>query len=766
MTMIKISNDNIVKSEIDFNYQKISLKELKEVSEYNNYHNLFYSKYPLFINPDIAVVNNEKLNQLVNKYYSHKMILYNHVSSNFIPDYVNITRIKSEIIDKKNILSFNTDIGILESLLYLYTENNIINKNKFYLYTIHGKTHKSDKLINNFEGEDIRVENGNINYDDTIKKYQNKDIDFVHFNYVVNIVHNTVDYKVDFEIMVITLSILKKNGVYVFKDMSDTLESFTNAKNYLTHKLSFLNNHFGNIRCMTEKVKGIFQYIFVCNGFKGCPDTDINNLKNILQKWNEVKYDKSKEGIIISKLFGKINSEIKDTVNSLSDSFKVNREKNIKFVKSSNFETLDKYFKDTIQFTYDNHIKLAGKYDLKLSKYFYSFGKNYDFEKNIIYLFGEPQSLTYIQPITNKVTLDINSVKKDFIHQFDEIKRQIILYKIGIDSLDADKWNKLTYMYNISSGLLKYTKEKGLKLSRAFFKMYEILDHFNFFSKHKADTINSIHICEAPGHFINSTFNYINNRHPNKKFEWYGNSLNPKNEQVKKKYGDVLDDSYGFIKKYPDRWLWGADDTGDITSRANIEFFKKKFAGKFDFLTSDCGLGAKGRFEYHSQEEMMGKINFAQFLISLIVTKMGGSIVLKYFMPFTKPVSISLLYLLRVHFKYLTIHKPLMTSPTNNEVYIVCRKKVKELTEDNYRKLVDFLDKYDMDKYLYDEIDEIFINNTIYVSKKIINDQIDNIKVIYYHYDKEYDYDALKVLGKAYAKQWIRKYKFDKVKPL
>ena len=766
--MIKISNYNIIRQEIDFNHQKSSRIELKDITLYMGYNNLFFSKYPLFVKPDILLLmNNEKLNQLVNKYYSQRVILYNHISSTFISDYVNTTKIKQNIIDKKNILSFNTDVGIIESLLYFYTENNIINKNKFYFHALlQNISQKTDKLIHSFEGENINVDNGNVNHIDTMRRYKDKNIDFIHFGYTSNNIYNTIDYKVDFENIIVTLSVLVKGGVYVFKDMSNILENFNNSKKYLTHKLSFLNNHFENIHYMKEKVKENSQSIFICSGFKGISDKDIDTLKSILQKWNEIKYDKLKDGIIISKLFNKTNNEIENFVDSLSDNYKVIGSRDINFIKSSNFETLDKYLKDNIQFTYDNHIKLAGKYDLKLSKYFYSFRKNYDFEKNIVYLFGEPQSLTYIYPSGDKTMIKINKDKKDFINQFNEIKRQIVLYKIGIDSLDTDKWNKLTYMLNVSFGLLKYTKEKGLKLSRAFFKMYEILTHFDFFSKHKSDTINTIHICEAPGHFINATFNYINNRHSGKKFEWYGNSLNAKNEEVKKKYGNVLDDSYGFIKKYPDRWLWGADDTGDITNTANIEFFKKKFAGKFDFLTSDCGLGAKNRFEYHSQEEMMGKINFAQFLISLIVTKMGGSIVLKYFMPFTKPVSISLLYLLRMHFKYLTIHKPLMTSPTNNEVYIVCRKKVKELTEDNYKKLVSFLEEYDMDKYLYDEINEIFINNTIYVSKKIINDQIDNIKVIYYHYDKGYDYDVLKVLGKKYAKQWIRKYKFDKVKPL
>ena len=42
------------------------------------------------------------------------------------------------------------------------------------------------------------------------------------------------------------------------------------------------------------------------------------------------------------------------------------------------------------------------------------------------------------------------------------------------------------------------------------------------------------------------------------------------------KYGDVFADDYGFISKYKERWDWGEDDTGDISSIKNLLYYEKK----------------------------------------------------------------------------------------------------------------------------------------------------------------------------------------------
>ena len=94
----------------------------------------------------------------------------------------------------------------------------------------------------------------------------------------------------------------------------------------------------------------------------------------------------------------------------------------------------------------------------------------------------------------------------------------------------------------------------------------------------------------------------------NKKFEWYGNSLNPFNKENRENMPGILGDSLGLIGKYKDHWLWNKDNTGDITKeekyRKSSNFLKNK---KVDMVTSDCGLGIPSHL-YNEQEYYLLKI--------------------------------------------------------------------------------------------------------------------------------------------------------------
>ena len=59
-------------------------------------------------------------------------------------------------------------------------------------------------------------------------------------------------------------------------------------------------------------------------------------------------------------------------------------------------------------------------------------------------------------------------------------------------------------------------------------------------------------------------------------------SLNPK------KYEYALDDHFGILKKNPKNWIFGKDNTGDITNKNVITSLTKE---KYDLITSDAGLG-------------------------------------------------------------------------------------------------------------------------------------------------------------------------------
>ena len=98
----------------------------------------------------------------------------------------------------------------------------------------------------------------------------------------------------------------------------------------------------------------------------------------------------------------------------------------------------------------------------------------------------------------------------------------------------------------------------------------------------------SFHICEAPGAFISCINHYIHTKTQYNSYEWKSQSLKPKGSKSKK---DTIGDTYGFMKKYPNHWDFGIDDTGDITNIENIKYYAKMAKEmNINLMTSDCGL--------------------------------------------------------------------------------------------------------------------------------------------------------------------------------
>ena len=87
-------------------------------------------------------------------------------------------------------------------------------------------------------------------------------------------------------------------------------------------------------------------------------------------------------------------------------------------------------------------------------------------------------------------------------------------------------------------------------------------------------------------------------------------------------------DDYGFIKKYPNNWLYGADNTGDILSIENQKWyhnFAKDF-NKFDLITGDAGLLSKDL-------ELLQKIEYACICMISGTASIGSNCIMKHFTP-------------------------------------------------------------------------------------------------------------------------------------
>jgi 23S rRNA U2552 (ribose-2'-O)-methylase RlmE/FtsJ len=780
---MKYITTRLNKYKYDYDYKldksdEINTPTYYKTIEHDFISDVFIDKYGLLVSTNQKVNESDDINKFI-KYknnLSKDILLYKNLSVQFVADYVQIYDMKEFFLDKKNILLFNWGINISEALLYLYTYHNIINKINMYIYHIFCLPVSSsitdpvntllvffNKLKQNYEGEKLYINSDHpneiitIDYQKIIDRYRDKKLDLINFDYrfganqpQYQLLHLTCTY--------IMFNLLEVGGVYMFIDYY--------SNNYLKNILTILSKYFQKIIHYQDNIRVFRKYFFICVGFVGYDKISREDKKifeDILDK-NKNKQC-SYSDLYIKSMINPVDEKISNAIDQIEKSKQkyvdklLELKKNYQYLGKLSYQELVDYYNSNLEINYKRHLELVKKYKLKLSPNFYTIAPSMKNKLDSkLYVFENPKLYT--------VNLIIDTEKKNdqdsnYLLKLLNLKYKLTSYKIGIDTRNAKKWENLTFNLNITNGLTYYYKNKNQKLSRAFFKMIEILHTLNIDDIH-----DSFHICEAPGHFINATYYYAQTK--NIKLNWYANSLNPNNLVNLSKYGPVFSDTYGFIKKNPDRWLWGEDNTGDITNMINIKYFKKKFNTSLNFLTSDCGLGSDDRSDYHNQEEKLSKTNLCQIYIALLTLKISGTAVFKTYMPVSLPISLSIIYLLYDHFDQLSFFKPTMSSPSNNEIYLIAKNKKKNLTKDLNKKIKNIITNFDVNQMIYDYIHPDFIDVLYVIINDLINHQIDHLKVIYYFYESPDNYYESKkkdinIMKKRYTDMWISffNFKFD-----
>ena len=272
-------------------------------------------------------------------------------------------------------------------------------------------------------------------------------------------------------------------------------------------------------------------------------------------------------------------------------------------------------------------------------------------------------------------------------------------------------------------------KHLPINLSNGFVKLWEILHTFKLLevTNHKStnhkSTFNVFHICEAPGQMILCAEYYAKKKEPSiTDYEWRANSLNPYNYEVKTKFG-ALKDNYKLMKNNPDKWLWGADNTGDITRVKNIKWFKNYInnkwlskndkidttmdttmdttidttTAKLDLIIGDGGIGTDTNSIYNLQ-----KLDLAQVINVVACSSIGGSCVIKHFTSYMidKPETIdatsffiSFIYLYYICFEDVSLFKPYTSDATSGEFYVI-GKGFKGIEERDLEKLYTILNQF------------------------------------------------------------------------
>lgn len=276
-----------------------------------------------------------------------------------------------------------------------------------------------------------------------------------------------------------------------------------------------------------------------------------------------------------------------------------------------------------------------------------------------ISLYGKQEPWTHIN-------VEVSNMPPDVVLSY-SLKNYLFEIKTRISQLtnqeDWDTYKKFTNPYEFING--NYSKHfycSYKPLSRAYFKMLEIINMFNMFNGLRTKPIKMFGLAEGPGGFIEAVHNYRNNQND----IYVGMSIEDATDENVPGWKRTKH----FLRSCPNVVLEkGADQTGNILSVANFRHVFETHKNSAHIVTGDGGFDFSQ--DFNNQELSMHKLLFAQIAYAVCIQKMGGTFVLKFFDCFYKPTQ-DLLYLLSLFYDRVSIVKPCTSRLANSEKYVVC----------------------------------------------------------------------------------------------
>ena len=251
--------------------------------------------------------------------------------------------------------------------------------------------------------------------------------------------------------------------------------------------------------------------------------------------------------------------------------------------------------------------------------------------------------------ISNSLSMYLSEIKQ----RLEEIENEWDIHK------------KYTNPYEYIHTTLPIRKKcvsKYIPLSRSYFKMIEMIDTFNL--KFDSKPINSFHLAEGPGGFIEAIANHRKCIHDNYIGMTILDDKNDTNIPAWKK-------TETFLKKNKNVTIEkGKDGTGNILSIDNFVYCKEKYGSSMDLITGDGGFDFS--VDFNNQEIHIADLLMGQIFYALVMQKKGGSFVLKIFDSFMEH-TLDLLYILSSFYETVYIVKPYTSRYANSEKYVVCK---------------------------------------------------------------------------------------------
>ncbi len=267
---------------------------------------------------------------------------------------------------------------------------------------------------------------------------------------------------------------------------------------------------------------------------------------------------------------------------------------------------------------------------------------------------------------------------------------------------------------NLTKTYLGIKEEAPEILSRAFYKMWEILFLFGVADKKE---LTYAALAEGPGAFIQAVINYREKLGPGvSQDKIFGVTIHPE----KGKYIEMGKQFLGFYNSHTPG-LINIHETvstkeaksntgksnGDITQVKTVSIFKKdieKSKTYADLVTADGGFDWD---DENYQEQEGYQLILGEIVAALRVQAKDGSFVLKLFETFTI-TSIKMIYLLSSFYEKVYIYKPYFSRASNSEKYIICKgfkydqKKDSALLNTKVGSLEKVLEQMNSNKFVYD----------------------------------------------------------------
>lgn len=581
-----------------------------------------------------------------------------------------------------------------------------------------------------------------------------------------------------FYVIISSLLRLKKNG-HLFINIPHIYMNESYKK-----LIIFLSNKFQDMYVFNQKKQeyGIGSIIH-CKSFKGnITDKEFSNLINLSNSIKNYTYsfcDYLNYNYYISKnkketpIFYYIPSE------DLPKGYKINI-KELKVIKDIKLNYKENYLSSYIIYNletyYNNFFELINKIiDFNISKENNFVVLDKDFIEKSIFQ-RTLDILTHLKennlPVSNSYSGYINEYNKDILNSYFSLKESI-KYNILDYSYNISKISKVNsyyydniknieenseYYIETKNNLLKKFKNRSLPkeiksftedfargvsnfinnncklnypISNAFTKLWEIIVSIPHIIKNKKE-LNSFHIAEAPGQWIKCISHYIIKYKKNiKNFNWKANTLNYENDYVNKNY-EPLNDTYGFIKNNRKKWLYGEDDTGDITNFKNIKWFKDYYKNiDLDLVTGDAGT-------FSEDLELLQKLDFSQMCLVMAVSNKGSNCIIKHFLPyinqfkeskFSSGFFINYIYVYFLYFDKIWLVKPHTSSSNTGEFYLI-GKNFKGIPDIELDKLINILKNFKTNNCFFNEKDipEDFLNQVTNFIKDVIKININNFE--------------------------------------